>query len=51
MSIGLTLRSMPTPPELPLALSQHFAIPATFIARAQAGPVSLFHLGSNEHSV
>jgi hypothetical protein len=37
---GLTLRSSRTPPALPSVLSQHFAIPASFIASVQAGPLS-----------
>jgi len=36
---GLTFRSTRTPPALPSALSQHFAIPAPFSASVQAGPV------------
>jgi hypothetical protein len=39
-ALGLTLSSTRTPPALPFALSQHFAIPASFIALVQAGPVS-----------
>jgi len=38
----LTLRSSRTPPALPSALSQHFAIPAPLIASAQAWPLSFF---------
>ena len=38
----LTLRSSRTPPALPFALSQHFAISAPPIASAQAWPLSYF---------
>jgi hypothetical protein len=37
---NLTLRSSRTPPALPSALSQHFAILAPLIVSVQAGPVS-----------
>ena len=37
---GLTLRSSRTPPALPSALSQHFAISAPFIVSVQARPLS-----------
>ena len=36
----LTLRSTRTPPAFPFALSQLFAISASFIVSVQAGPVS-----------
>jgi len=36
----LTSRSSRTPPALPSALSQHFAISASFVASVQAGPLS-----------
>ncbi len=36
----LTLRSSRTPPALPSALSQHFAISAPLIASVQAGPLT-----------
>ena len=37
---GLTLRSSRTPPALPFALSQHFAISAPLIVSVQAWPLS-----------
>jgi hypothetical protein len=39
--LRLTLRSSRTPPALPSALSQQFAISASFIASVQARPLSL----------
>jgi hypothetical protein len=37
---GLTPRSSRTPPALPSALCQHFAIPAPLVASVQAWPLS-----------